>query len=625
MRIAVMSVTGLATVVLVAGCLDSTSRRVPPDAAKRSAIADAPVETLGPKSPAQQRAELRREAADLDQRLAAGTATASDCARLAILRHELGDQVASINAWRTAVRLAPGDDRMRVGLAGALLLAGDCEAAKIEAEAARGAVLPGPLARLLNSEPNLPRTRLTRRTPPVIVQVLPPVRVDNAPASYLVAETSITASAQNPMEVLTAWIDYRGGDWRLRYGISVDGGQTWNDKRLTPPAIPGLEPDPMTAYDPTTDLMWAGGLCEATYPGMYVSRRNPGALSVLPAVWAYQAGADKGWMAAGPVPGAPDQTRLYLGFTSGVLASSDLGAHWVSIQGPVSYKHALMPRVASDGTLYILSWNTSNTYHIEKSTDGGATFSPMTVVAVRMDSWIFGYDHFPGEYKVRAFGYLAVDPVDGTLYVIYMDTTNTLPGGSYNVDIYFTRSTDGGATWTTPHVLNGDGSPPGDQFFPWIEADAQGRLHVLYYDTRRNPLPDSAPTAHIDAYYATSADQGDTWQEYRLTDQPFTFGTGFLGDYNGLAVAGNRVYAAYPYAFTGTDLDMVVSTVVLTEPAPGDLDADGDVDAADISVFVAVLLGLDTDPQHMTGADLDLSGVADGQDVEPFVNALLGR
>jgi hypothetical protein len=59
------------------------------------------------------------------------------------------------------------------------------------------------------------------------------------------------------------------------------------------------------------------------------------------------------------------------------------------------------------------------------------------------------------------------------------------------------------------------------------------------------------------------------------------------------------------------------------ELAPADIDGDGDVDAIDIQVFVAVLLGLDTDPQHMARADLDHSGAADGEDIQPFVNVLL--
>lgn len=57
----------------------------------------------------------------------------------------------------------------------------------------------------------------------------------------------------------------------------------------------------------------------------------------------------------------------------------------------------------------------------------------------------------------------------------------------------------------------------------------------------------------------------------------------------------------------------------------GDLDGDGDVDSTDAAIFVAVLLGQDTEPTHVAKADLDLSGMVNGLDIQPFVDALLGQ
>jgi hypothetical protein len=56
---------------------------------------------------------------------------------------------------------------------------------------------------------------------------------------------------------------------------------------------------------------------------------------------------------------------------------------------------------------------------------------------------------------------------------------------------------------------------------------------------------------------------------------------------------------------------------------PGDLDADGDVDFDDRSVLIDVLLGTDTDPQHLAAADLNHDNVADGLDIQQFIEALL--
>lgn len=58
--------------------------------------------------------------------------------------------------------------------------------------------------------------------------------------------------------------------------------------------------------------------------------------------------------------------------------------------------------------------------------------------------------------------------------------------------------------------------------------------------------------------------------------------------------------------------------------ASGDINGDGVVDLVDRDLFVAVLIGLDNDPDHVTAADVNGDGWADGNDSQPFVALLLG-
>ncbi len=55
----------------------------------------------------------------------------------------------------------------------------------------------------------------------------------------------------------------------------------------------------------------------------------------------------------------------------------------------------------------------------------------------------------------------------------------------------------------------------------------------------------------------------------------------------------------------------------------GDVNGDGLVNTTDLGVFVAVLLGQDTETEHVDAADIDGTGTPDGADVEPFAALLL--
>ncbi len=124
--------------------------------------------------------------------------------------------------------------------------------------------------------------------------------------------------------------------------------------------------------------------------------------------------------------------------------------------------------------------------------------------------------------------------------------------GNANVDLYFTKSTDQGLTWTTPVIINDDAVPPGDQFFPWLELDQRGNLHLVFLDSSNTVQDDDVEHGMLDAYYAFSDDGGDTWQEFRLTPNSFDSADDglnrsnqFLGDYIGLGRGECRVYPCY--------------------------------------------------------------------------------
>ncbi|MCK4873010.1 MAG: hypothetical protein KAS72_09820 [Phycisphaerales bacterium] len=439
----------------------------------------------------------------------------------------------------------------------------------------------------------------------------PQVRVDTGGQTQA-NETTFSSGNFNPKELVCGWNDYRS-QIKSGFGLSLDGGYTWTDYLIRPPSPyqSSVEGDPMTCYDERTGYMWAGAISFTGGGGVYVARKAPGATTFEPAVMArVSGGADKCWMAAGPVPGNPDSTRVYIAYNEGMLRSDDLGQTWSS---PASLGSGLgfLPRIGPNGELYVCYWDWyADTVAIKRSLNGGLSFTTHHV-ATRMGTWSTAdCPYIAGYYRVPPLNYLAVDPNTGTLYCVYFDLTNFV-GGNGNVDLYLSVSTDQGTSWSTPHVVNGDSSPPGDQFFPWIEVDQHGRLHMVFLDTRNSFQNDNDPVAWIDAYYSYSDDGGATWNEIVLTPNPYDSqqtgnGGGFLGDYMGMGLANGKAFPCYLSNQDGSsDIFMHIVTAL-----PGDLNNDCVVDQQDLGILLGAYGNSDVgdiDGDGITGqADLGI-------------------
>ncbi len=99
-------------------------------------------------------------------------------------------------------------------------------------------------------------------------------------------------------------------------------------------------------------------------------------------------------------------------------------------------------------------------------------------------------DEFPGNCINPS---LDVDD-SGNLYVAWEDHRN----GS---DIYFTTSSDSGGTWTHPNVRVNEHSTRGS-YNPSLAVDDNGNIYVTWTDDRNGPS---------DIYFAKSTDGGSTW------------------------------------------------------------------------------------------------------------------
>ncbi|TLD40928.1 MAG: hypothetical protein JETT_2805 [Candidatus Jettenia ecosi] len=202
-----------------------------------------------------------------------------------------------------------------------------------------------------------------------------------------------------------------------------------------------------------------------------------------------------------------DSLSLFGGFTqhnpsigwwgnNAVCGFSDSGSYAATIL-PI-FDESLPPSPSPSGSFSRLGWS--------RSSNAGAAF---------MDKGIL----------------LAVDTsgtaTNGNVYVIWHDGRNlsrheplSLDFRYRFADILFSKSTDGGSTWSAPVRVNNDPiTKKADQFIPAIAVDKTGKIGVLFYDRKYN-----LRNFLIDVTVATSGNAGTTWMNRKVTKRSFTSG-----------------------------------------------------------------------------------------------------
>jgi hypothetical protein len=152
------------------------------------------------------------------------------------------------------------------------------------------------------------------------------------------------------------------------------------------------------------------------------------------------------------------------------------------------------------------------------STDGGKTFGPTTMVtpiAVPRFSPEQGGESIPGvdSSRMNPSPQVTLDksdgPYRGSLYIVWAGNgiEHKLDNG---LDIYFSRSTDNGFTWSDPKIVNDDQQGiDNHQFLPSITVNPLGYISVTMYD-RRDP-GENTEDINTAYYVANSFDGGETF------------------------------------------------------------------------------------------------------------------
>ena len=293
---------------------------------------------------------------------------------------------------------------------------------------------------------------------------------------------------------------YEGMYW----ASSTDGGETW--QRAADGYIGKDSGSANTGPTTFDDKEW-----------LTVDRTNSPYRNTLYAAWIHFGGPNdlNGIVVRRKLPGA-DSMEPAVQVSSSNLAGVQFTSLGIDAHGGVHVTYY----GTIDGVTYSL-------YHAYSS-DGGSTFQPEVKIA-DMDLPQSSADALQDSiFGIRTNGtypcpHLSIDTAGtGDLYTVWgaLGTTTNLHHGA---NIYFSRSTDNGLTWSDPSIVNNDRANTDqlhytDHFYPSIAVNARGLVTVTWYDRRED-------TSNVVGryYVAQSTDHGLTWTNYPVASRPMDF------------------------------------------------------------------------------------------------------
>lgn len=407
-------------------------------------------------------------------------------------------------------------------------------------------------------------------------------------------EEQLWACPTDSSVIVALWRDFRLGYHQVAVGRSTDGGDNWTDSLVN-----------LTKYihqsDPCVDVDNEGTifLC---YMDFRLSAEGIFMSSTISVNKSHDKGISWGWPISLPYEadvvhdkqfitidrtGGPNDGTLYMAWMKywGEYADSSVlmfgvlpkdsnsfstiyenysAANFSSCPYPTMYAgNWPQPLVDSDGSVYVF-WCTYDTIGcnndwaimMTKSTDGGVSMSPAKkVVNICGDAWWSG--ETDGALRIYNIPTSSADisggPYDGNIYIAYAsrDNSNT---EYLDWNIEFTRSADGGNTWSAPIYINDDPTGPGamyDQFHPWLFCNQEGTIAVVFYDQR----VDSINHYNFDMFAAYSFDGGTSFTtNHRISEvssSPDDVGqagdvrAGRIAEYIGVTAFRDHVNAAW--------------------------------------------------------------------------------
>jgi hypothetical protein len=337
-------------------------------------------------------------------------------------------------------------------------------------------------------------------------------------------EPNIVVDPADPNHAVASSNDY--GSCCDQYYTTLNGGSTWSTGNMSIEKPLKIGSDPVTAFDRKHGTTIHASLSFAIQPGLGSKGGCDGDVVASPSrdggvTWDKVAIVDDGvgcdlgksevfddkeWIVADNYPSSPHYGRVYLTWTGFEFASA------AYLRSPI---------------------------RMSSSDDGGYTWSPAKEISGSTGSLCTFQASGPaGECDENQFSVPTIGP-DGTVYVAFQNEQNRAlwePGEVFDDQYLIVKSTDGGATWSSPGFVVG--LEDGSRDYPINVRDRQtltgyqlrvnsagnivaapsGRLYLVFADNRNGAHDSANPVTNVDVFVMASADGGTTWTAPSLVD-----------------------------------------------------------------------------------------------------------
>ena len=375
-------------------------------------------------------------------------------------------------------------------------------------------------------------------------------------------EPSIAIDPTNPDRMAIGWRHFSTITNSFRqagYGYTTDGGENWTFPDVINPGI--FRSDPVLDSDTEGNFYYNSLTVSDDDYYCDVYKSDDGG-----STWdngTFAQGGDKQWMTIDK-SGGMGNGHIYA-FWSYSYSICDPDFFTRSVDAGVSYEPCATVdgypywgtlTVDGNGNLYVagLMWNDFGVVKSTYAQNPGVGISWDFVTQVDLDGSLVGFGGNNCPNPSGLLGQTNIDAdrsggeYDGNVYILA-----SVERYSVNdpCDVMFSKSTNGGLTFSNPIRINDDPGTNSYQWFGTMSVAPNGRIDVVWLDTRDNP-----GDVNSALYYTYSMDAGDTWLENVKLSESFDPHVGWpqqekMGDYFHMISDETGAHLAWAGTFNG--------------------------------------------------------------------------